>query len=62
MACKPIPIERVKKICGAIRNALTMNELKTLYMKAGNEAKAANDRAALDDFIEAKDARKRELQ
>ena len=62
MKCTPIPEERVQKICAAIRKALNLNDLKTLYMKAGNEAKAANDRAALDDFIEAKDARKRELQ
>ena len=62
MKCTPIPEERVQKICAAIRKALNMNDLKNLYMKAGNEAKAANDRAALDDFIEAKDARKRELQ
>ena len=61
MKCTPIPEERIQKICAAIRKALNLTDLKTLYMKAGNEAKAANDRAALDDFIEAKDVRKKEL-
>jgi hypothetical protein len=61
MECKPIPADRVKKICDAISKAVTIAELKTLYLKAGDEAKAANDRVALDEFIAAKDARKKEL-
>jgi hypothetical protein len=62
MECKPIPEERVEKICNAIRKSLNLHELKTFYLKAGHEAKAANDRFALDKFIAAKDARKAELR
>lgn len=58
---KPIPADRVAKIKNAIAAAVTMNELKALYFKAGQEAKAANDRVALDAFIAAKDKRKAEL-
>lgn len=62
MECKPIHVDRVRKLCFEIANASNMIELRTRYIAAGNEAKKANDRAALDGFIQAKDARKRELQ
>lgn len=62
MQCNPMHPERVRKLCFEIANASNMIELKARYIAAGNEAKKANDRAALDGFIAAKDARKRELQ
>lgn len=57
----PMHPERVRKLCFGIANAKDINELKARYIAAGNEAKKANDRAALDGFIAAKDARKKEL-
>jgi len=62
LECKPMHPDRVRKLCFEIANAANMIELRTRYIAAGNEAKKANDRAALDGFIQAKDARKRELQ
>lgn len=62
MACTPMHPDRVRKLCFAIAEAANMDALKKSYIFAGNEAKKANDRAALDAFISAKDARKRELQ
>lgn len=57
----PINPDRVRKLCFEIANSKTIEELRARYMSAGNEAKKAQDRAALDGFIQAKDARKREL-
>jgi len=62
MQCTPIHPDRVRKLCFEIANSRTIEELRARYMSAANEAKKANDRAALDGFIQAKDARKRELQ
>ncbi len=62
MECKPIARDRVEKICAAIKQSLNIHELRARYISAGNEAKKFNDRVALDAFIQAKDARKRELQ
>lgn len=62
MAYTPMHPDRVRKLCFEIANASNINELRARYIAAGNEAKKANDRAALDGFIQAKDARKRELQ
>jgi HD-GYP domain-containing protein (c-di-GMP phosphodiesterase class II) len=61
MEYTPMHPERVRKLCFEIANASNMGELKSRYIFAGNEAKKANDRAALDAFISAKDARKKEL-
>lgn len=58
----PIPEDRVKKICAAIRESLNVHELRARWMAAGNEAKKFNDREALNAFMQAKDARKKELQ
>ena len=58
----PMNPDRVRKLCFDIANASNINELRGRYLSAGNEAKKANDRAALDAFIQAKDARKKELQ
>lgn len=58
----PLHPEKVRQLCFGIANAQNMNELRQRYFAAGNEAKKFNDRAALDAFIQAKDARKRELQ
>lgn len=62
MACTPMHSDRVRKLCFAIANAPNIDELRKRYIFAGNEAKKGNDRAALDGFIAAKDARKKELQ
>jgi hypothetical protein len=62
MQCNPMHPDRVRKLCFEIANAANIDELRGRYIAAGNEAKKANDRAALDGFIQAKDARKRELQ
>ncbi len=61
-AYTPMHPERVRKLCFEIANAQNIHELRGRYLSAGNEAKKANDRAALEAFIQAKDARKRELQ
>ena len=58
----PMHNDRVRKLCFAIANSQTVEELRARYMSAGNEAKKFNDRAALEAFVAAKDARKRELQ
>jgi len=58
----PMHPDRVRKLCFDIANAGNMADLKSRYLAAGDEAKKSNDRAALDAFIQAKDARKRELQ
>jgi HD-GYP domain-containing protein (c-di-GMP phosphodiesterase class II) len=58
----PMHSDRVRKLCFEIANASNLDQLRTRYIFAGNEAKKANDRAALEGFIAAKDARKRELQ
>lgn len=58
----PMHPDRVRKLCFAIANSSTIEELRGRYLSAGNEAKKNNDRAALDAFIQAKDARKRDLQ
>lgn len=57
----PMHPDRVRKLCFEIVNSATVEELRGRYLSAGNEAKKFNDRAALDAFIQAKDARKREL-
>jgi len=61
LECNPIAPDRVQALCGEIRKAASMNHLKALYFAAGQEAKKANDRIALDAFVAAKDARKAEL-
>jgi hypothetical protein len=58
----PMHPNRVRDLCFGIANASNINELRTRYIAAGNEAKKVNDRAAHEGFISAKDARKRELQ
>jgi len=62
MAYTPMHPDRVRNLCFGIANAKDLDELKSRYIIAGNEAKKNNDRAALDAFMSAKDARKRELQ
>lgn len=61
MECNLMHPDRVRKLCFEIANAKDINELRARYIAAGNEAKKSNDRAALDAFIQAKDARKRGL-
>lgn len=58
----PMHSDRVRKLCFAIATASNIDQLRARYIAAGNEAKKNNDRAALEGFIAAKDARKRELQ
>jgi hypothetical protein len=62
LECNPMHPERVRKLCFEISESKTIEELRARYLSAGNEAKKANDRAALDGFIAAKDARKAKLQ
>lgn len=62
MASNPIPRPRLDALCSEIRKAININHLKALYFAAAREAKAANDRIAWNEFEQAKDARKRELQ
>lgn len=61
-AYTPMHPDRVRKMCLQISNARNMEELRAHWQSAGSEAKKFNDRAALDAFMSAKDARKRELQ
>jgi hypothetical protein len=58
----PMHPDRVRRFCFDIANAPNLDQLRARYLAAGTEAKKANDRAALDGFIQAKDARKRELR
>lgn len=62
LECKPLEAGRVKYLCQEISSARSIDELKQRYFAAGHEAKRANDRAALDAFKAAKDARKAKLQ
>ena len=59
MEYTPMHPNRVRKLCFEIATASSIDQLKNRYIAAGNEAKKNNDRAALDAFIHAKDARKR---
>lgn len=61
VAYKPLHPDLVRKLCFEIANSASMPELKARYLAAGKQAKKANDRAALDAFIAAKDERKRKL-
>ncbi len=58
----PLHPDRVRKLCFEITGSKSVPELRARYLSAGNEAKKANDRAALDAFIAAKDARKKAIQ
>jgi hypothetical protein len=62
MEYTPMNPDRVRKLSFEIANSRTVEELRGRYLSAGNEAKKFNDREALSAFINAKDARKRELQ
>lgn len=61
-----IPQQRVAQLCASIANAPNVAELQRLYIEAGREAQKVSDwrigREMLSAFIQAKDARKRELQ
>ena len=58
----PMHPDRVRKLCFEIANSATIEECRGRYLSAQSEAKKFHDRAALDAFVSAKDARKRELQ
>ncbi len=60
--CKPLSKARIQELCAKIATAANVAELRDRYFRAGNEAKQGNDRHALDQFIAAKEARKRELR
>lgn len=62
MQYTPMHPDRVRKLCFNLANAATREELLAHWQTAGNEAQKFNDRAALEAFRQAKDARKRELQ
>jgi hypothetical protein len=61
MEYTPMHPDKVRKLCFEIANAANMELARPLSL-AGNEAKKSNDRAALEAFVNAKDARKKELQ
>lgn len=58
----PMHPDRVRKLRDELASATNIIELRARWKVAGHEAQKANDRAALEKFIEAKEARKRELQ
>lgn len=58
----PMHPDKVRNLCFGIANAPNMESLKSRYLSANEQAKKANDRAALDAFVAAKDQRKKELQ
>jgi len=58
----PMHPDRVRKLCFEIANSANIEQLRAFWQTAGNEAKKFNDRAALEAFMQAKDARKRELR
>jgi hypothetical protein len=59
---KPMHPDKVRKLCFQIANAPNDAELKKVYFPAYREARDANDRAALDAFVAAKDQRRKELR
>ena len=58
---KPMHPDKIRQHCSWITNAANVGQLRAAYFAAGNDAKKANDREALDAFIAAKDERKRQL-
>lgn len=61
-AANVLPEDRVKEQVEWIGNAHNMDELKKLFKNAYAEAYDAGDKGAQDQYIKAKDARKKELQ
>jgi hypothetical protein len=57
-----LPDDRVREMLGEISRASNLDQLWKVYKFAYREAEAANDRAAIDAYIRAKDARKRGLK
>lgn len=58
----PMHPDRVRTLCFNLANAKNRQELQAWWHTAGHEAQKFNDRVALEAFMQAKDARKRELQ
>lgn len=57
-----IPQERIEQQCDLMFNAPNRDELRRVFAIAYREAQEAKDRVAMSAYIQAKDARKRELQ
>lgn len=61
MEYNPMHPDRVRNLCFGIANAPNIESLRSRYLAANGEAKKANDAAARDAFVAAKDQRKKEL-
>lgn len=59
---EPLAADKVREHIEWIGNARNMDELKKLFKNAYTEAYEAKDQGAQDQYIAAKDARKKELQ
>jgi ERF superfamily len=53
---------RVEELCGELRRASTVDQLRKIFTFAYREAESAKDRSAMAAYIRAKDARKKELR
>jgi hypothetical protein len=58
---KTLPAARVEEMCGELKRASNVEQLRKIFKFAYTEASAANERAAQDVYIRVKDARKKEL-
>lgn len=61
-AAAKISTDTVREQCEWIANAKDLSELFALYSNAYKQAAQVGDKSAMDAYIKAKDARKRELQ
>jgi hypothetical protein len=57
-----VPPEHFRGYCRMIQNAEDLTKLRAIFGKAYREADTAKDRNAMAGYIQAKDARKKELQ
>ena len=57
-----VPVEHFRGYCQMIQNAEDLTKLRAIFGKAYREADTAKDRNAMAGYIQAKDARKKELQ
>lgn len=57
-----VPVERFRALCEQLQRAPNTQQLRIIFETAYREASAAKDRNAMAAYIQAKDARKAELQ
>ena len=60
-AGKEMDHEEIERIVGLIEGARHVNELKDIYLSAIKQSDAVGDKKATARFVEAKEARKKEL-